>query len=75
MMNDTALAWLTLWKWIFILGGGAFCCLMVYAVITGAGDLRKLFRSLAGQQQGDRGGPEPGGGDEPPEDASSTPAG
>lgn len=38
--------WAGIWKWLLIVGGGAFLILMVYTIIAGAGDIRLLFASL-----------------------------
>ena len=48
-MSDTIQMWSNIWKWILLLGGGAFCLLVVFVFIRGLSDIRSLFAMLRKQ--------------------------
>ncbi len=51
-MDPEIIFWAGIWKWILVVGSGAFGVLMLCVTVFGAMDIKKLFATLR-EQQGD----------------------
>ncbi len=39
-------AWMSLWKWLLLLGLAGFAVMSLYVAVLGMRDIREMFRSL-----------------------------
>ncbi len=45
-LNEDVQLWSNIWFWVMMLGGTGFFFILIYSVITGAVDIKKLFAAL-----------------------------
>jgi hypothetical protein len=45
-MNENIEFWANFWKWLLILGSGGFVVLLLYTIVHGAIDIKRLLTEL-----------------------------